>query len=504
MANTPTKIDWDCAATKKHIKEAEAVGLILIGAGRNTAHRTYQCNKCEHEQEISPCRVRRNIFRCQQCFQQTLEKEAKDAGLTLIGAARAATYRTYRFDKCEHEQELSPSSMRKGQVPKCHTCSEATLEEEAKIVGLTLIGAGRDAYYRTYRFDECEHEQEIRRDLVRNNSYRCQQCQLDKFQDEAKAVGLTLIGAGRDANYRTYRFDECEHEQEIQMALVRNNSYRCQQCQLDKIQDEAKAVGLTLIGAGKNKNYKTYRFNKCKHEQEIAPVKVRRSIFRCQTCLQKKLEKEAKDAGLTLIGEGRNSANRTYQFNKCGHEQEISPGAVRKGKDFKCGQCHQQTLEKEAKDAGLTLIGAGRDANHRTYQFNICEHEQEIQASNVRARNFLCNKCEETSRDLPSHVYLLDIQVDEENWLKLGYAKTISTRIKRYGLSESTKVTKLVVINYATGREAHEYEASLHKKYRYRRLLVERMKAFHTKSGAGECYPLSMLDILMKELEARD
>jgi len=220
--------------------------------------------------------------------------------------------------------------------------------------------------------------------------------------------------------------------------------------------------------------------------------------------LQKKLEKEAKDAGLTLIGEGRNSANRTYQFNKCGHEQEISPGAVRKGKDFKCGQCHQQTLEKEAKDAGLSLIGAGRDANHRTYQFNICEHEQEIQASNVRARNFLCNKCEETSRDLPSHVYLLDIQVDEENWLKLGYAKTISTRIKQYGLSGSTKITKLVVINYATGREAHEYEASLQKKYRCRRLPVERMEEFHTKSGAGECYPLSMLDILMKELEARD
>jgi hypothetical protein len=31
MANTPTKIDWDRVATKKHTKEAEAIGLILIG-----------------------------------------------------------------------------------------------------------------------------------------------------------------------------------------------------------------------------------------------------------------------------------------------------------------------------------------------------------------------------------------------------------------------------------------------------------------------------------------
>ena len=32
MANTPTKIDWDSPVTKKHIKEAKAVGLTLIGA----------------------------------------------------------------------------------------------------------------------------------------------------------------------------------------------------------------------------------------------------------------------------------------------------------------------------------------------------------------------------------------------------------------------------------------------------------------------------------------
>ena len=105
-------------------------------------------------------------------------------------------------------------------------------------------------------------------------------------------------------------------------------------------------------------------------------------------------------------------------------------------------------------------------------------------------------------------VYLLKITVDtviqSVTWLKLGYARIVSTRIKQYGLSGSTKITKLVVINYATGREAHEYEASLQKKYRCRRLPVERMEEFHTKSGAGECYPLSMLDILMKELEARD
>ena len=31
-------MDWNSATTKKHIKEAEAVGLTLIGEGRNARH----------------------------------------------------------------------------------------------------------------------------------------------------------------------------------------------------------------------------------------------------------------------------------------------------------------------------------------------------------------------------------------------------------------------------------------------------------------------------------
>ena len=52
MANTATKIDWDCAVTKKRIKEAEAVGLTLLVAGRTVFYRTYRFDQCGHEQEI--------------------------------------------------------------------------------------------------------------------------------------------------------------------------------------------------------------------------------------------------------------------------------------------------------------------------------------------------------------------------------------------------------------------------------------------------------------------
>ena len=156
---------------------------------------------------------------------------------------------------------------------------------------------------------------------------------------------------------------------------------------------------------------------------------------------------------------------------------------------------------KEAEAVGLTLIGKGKNALYRTYRFNKCKHEQEISIGNVRKNNFICNTCEETSRDLPSKVYLLKIQSGSFIWLKLGYAKTVKTRIKQYGLPEDAKAKRLKVIDFDTGREAHRYESSLHKKYIRKRLPIKKMKEFH-KRGFNECYPLEMLDTLLEELES--
>ena len=321
-----------------------------------------------------------------------------------------------------------------------------------------------------------------------------------KHIKEAAAVGLTLIGVGRNKACRTFRFNKCGHEEQIDLSGVRRDCFRCGQCFQIKLKKEAKDVGLTLIGEGRNKIYRTYRFNDCKHEKEIEPKKVRNNQFRCNQCLQIKLKKEAKDIGLTLIGEGSKAGYKTYRFNECRHEQEIKTSHVRNNQ-FRCNQCLQIKLKKEAKDVGLTLIGEGSKARYKTYRFNECRHEQEIRADGVRNNNFLCNICEETSRDLPSKVYLLKIQSGSFIWLKLGYAKQISFRIKRYKLPEDAKVRRLKVIDFDTGREAHRYESSLHKKYIRKRLPIKKMKKYH-KDGFNECYPLEMLDKLLEELES--
>ena len=65
---------------------------------------------------------------------------------------------------------------------------------------------------------------------VRRNAFACRTCQDAKLKDEASAHGLTLLGAGEGRYYRTYRFDACGHEQEIRTSDVRIGNFTCRTC----------------------------------------------------------------------------------------------------------------------------------------------------------------------------------------------------------------------------------------------------------------------------------
>jgi len=372
---------------------------------------------------------------------------------------------------------------------------------EAKAVGLTLIGPGNEAHYRIYQFRKCKHKQEIQLSSVRRNVFTCQQCLVDELKAGAKAAGLILIGPGRNSHLRTYRFKKCNHEQQIRPVDIRRNQFHCRQCFDKKLPSEAKAAGLKLIGPGRNHLSRLYRFNKCKHEQEIAVGSVRDNTFGCRECFANQLQTEAKAAGLTLIGAGRNRFYRMYRVNRCKHKQEFRTTEIRRN-SFRCDQCLQKKLQAEAKAVGLTLIGPGkRSYQNRTYRFNKCRHEQELGVSNVRANYFVCHICEETSRDLPSNLYLLKIQVGSMKWVKLGYAKTVEERAKTYGLPAEAEIMQVNILPFDTGRAAHEAESSIHKKYKSKRLSSRKMKKYHTASGYEECYPIDLAGKLSKEMQ---
>ena len=426
--------------------------------------------------------------------------EAKAKDLTFVGQGKTYRYWCYRFNACGHKHEFLPSNIRR-HTPRCNSCLQERLIEEAQNAGLTLLGKGKNKNYRSYQFKDCGHEQEFSTNNVRKNkNCKCNSCFQEKLKDEAQNAGLILLGDGKDFNHRLYQFNKCCHQQEISINNVRKKNLRCRKCLLSKLIDEANIAGLTLLGNGKGKSYRLYRFNDCLHSQEIQTPNVRRNRFRCESCFKSQLRNEANIADLKILGNGKSTDYRLYQFKDCKHEQHIRISHVRENKNFKCEKCFQNKLIGEANSVDLTLLGPGRDRQYRLYRFNRCGHKQEITTGSVRRDGFICTECGGTSRTLPSHVYLLNIQFVEERWLKLGYAKTIDTRIKGYGLPKSVNIDELRVLEFETGAMAHAFESQIHMKFRTNRLPISRMKKFHTKSGSGECYPIEMLDRLMNEL----
>ena len=161
---------------------------------------------------------------------------------------------------------------------------------------------------------------------------------------------------------------------------------------------------------------------------------------------------------------------------------------------------HNPKHVAEAAERGAVIVGAGRNALYRTYKLE-CGHEQEVQIEAMRTGNFCCQTCEDTSRTLPSYVYLLHIINGEHEFLKLGYAKNIDFRVSRYGLPETAIVNHVTALRFETGNEAHEFEAALHSCMKSEQLSERKAKSYGmTRGGYTECYPVDMLDKLQAEL----
>jgi len=370
-------------------------------------------------------------------------------------------------------------------------------EAEAKAVGLTLLGAGKNSFYRTYQFNECEHVREIQTTHVRSNRVSCSECEKDNLVNEAKEKGLTIVGTCENKRYRTYQFNDCGHEQQLTMDNVRNNLFRCDACFQEGFHNDAKSKNLIIIGKGKKRGCLNYQFIDCDHKQEIRPCRVKGGEFYCRQCLELKIAKEAVERGLILTNKPCTKPRYRIYKLPCKHEKQILVTHVRNN-NFQCEICHKQKYTDDAVKVGLTLLGDSRNANYRKYLLP-CSHEQEIRVCHVKNNNFQCQQCEETSRTLPSNVYLLKIECEGFAWLKYGYAKTVETRIKQYGLPDKSNVELLASVSFNTGNEAHLFEESVHKVHDQHKLNPEDM-THYMKSGGHECYPISMQDKLLKTL----
>lgn len=156
---------------------------------------------------------------------------------------------------------------------------------------------------------------------------------------------------------------------------------------------EAQAVGLTWLKKTKN-GYSLFQFDSCGHEQEIQSSGVRANKFRCWKCQEAKWAAEVEDVGLIRL-KRTGQCRSLFRFVACGHEQEIGD-TNRRSNQFSCKKCVEDKWVANAHSAGLTFIKT-TSVGYGLYSFNACGHEQKISRGQVFNGTFRCKVCYETS-----------------------------------------------------------------------------------------------------------
>jgi len=111
---------------EKHKTEAAQADLTLLGKSqRGKDYRLYIFNPCGHEADLQIVHVRQNQVTCKTCLMQKRNKEAQAVGLTLIGSGHNKDYKLYRFDACSHETELQITHVRNNSFV-CNVCEETS------------------------------------------------------------------------------------------------------------------------------------------------------------------------------------------------------------------------------------------------------------------------------------------------------------------------------------------------------------------------------------------
>lgn len=223
---------------------------------------------------------------------------------------------------------------------------------------------------------------------------------------------------------------------------------------------------------------------------------MKRDLERCK----EKYIKEAELNGFEYLGaadECSPSSYRKYRLVSCGHVVDALPTNIRNN-SLRCAECFNLKLNKEATSVGLQLLSRIKS---QLYEYKLpCGHTQEIFTGAVRTNEWICRTCNSSYFDLPSELYLLKIKSEDFEWLKLGYSRNLTIRIRSYKLQNS-EVSQIRSRKFKTGREVIQVEQKLHSKYFQHRLNPDRMKEYHTQDGYTECYPIEMLDKFLHEFD---
>jgi len=329
---------------------------------------------------------------------------------------------------------------------------------------------------------------------------------MNKQEQEAERLGLTLLRKADKSfgksypNYNLYLFKSCGHEQYLQPTHVRRDSVVCKQCRELQLHKEASDSGLLYVGLADNNDsyFRKYRFVSCGHENDMRISNVQKRLSdNCVVCYEDRLIKDAESQNLTYLGKSElNGTYRRYRFNDCSHIKDISAPCVPVGR-FECKDCIEDEKVKLCEENGLEVLSK----EERYWLFKLpCGHSKKLRVDHAIDDSWQCSECGDSHYTKPSLIYLCHFSCSDFEWLKLGYSRNLSIRKANYKIPKDCKSELLFSKAFDTGYNAMLTERSIHKKFNHLKLCKKFMTGYMQSNGHTECYPVTALEHILKEL----
>ena len=344
----------------------------------------------------------------------------------------------------------------------------------------------------------CGHRRNVSIPALKKKQVTCKVCFNNKLKEEANLAGLEYIGpAENDLQSRMYKFISCGHTKKIRTEYVRKQNVFCRDCLYDRVIKACTEKNFTPLV---EKETCTYKFKaKCNDCGDVQNKCVN-SVGYCPICMSNRKDTEAIRQGAVRLKWVK--ANHSLYRLKCGHEQVIPDSSFAKG-GYWCHACMYSSIIKDAQICGATVNLRSRvDPSKDKYKYECilkCGHIQYVRRDAL-ARGFIyCEECKDNHYSNKSGIYLIEIEINNFKFLKLGMSAYLEKRISDYGLPQNSSLTVLEYINMESGYDAVRKEKALHKKYRGLKLDNEDIKSY-MKSGFSECYPIHLKEALLHEL----
>lgn len=354
---------------------------------------------------------------------------------------------------------------------------------------------------------ECHWRKNLYISYLLDKTVNCSLCLILKHKEEASRAGLELEGPSTtsDSKQRLYRFSSCGHFRNIATGDVRAGNVSCTECYDNKVKLACEERGFINLGRPDSTfnvdatQFYHVEYKTCGHKRLVLQQNLLYgSVGECEICQEKELSKYTEiEYGIKVLSKA-SGTKRKILLMECGHEKIVGLSNLKSG-HVQCTICQEARFSKEAELAGLTYIGNGIGKG-RTY-LAPCGHELLRPTSAIRYGHWSCQECNSSYLDRPNKLYLYKITSNcGFQFIKLGYSVNPEYRKYDYCVALGTIFDLVKTVSVPTGRIAIKIENALHKKYDAYNLDSKLMKNYLKLSGHTECYPVSILDDILRDL----